>query len=180
MDNFFYKIVSEHIPLILNGVFTLLGVLLGAFITHFLQALGSIKVIIKENNIKYIKMATNPGDQSNGNYVAFDKSDRIFIELKIDFFNSSISPKSLRDLKIVNKNGEVLEIKDKSTSRNPSSRWNSNVIEITNFHPNEMKELYAEATTDRNFFNNDEFCKLYLRYKVGKNKLAKRVLIPRD
>ncbi len=177
--DFLRTLDSEHISLIINGFFTLFGVLLGVFITHILQNLGSIKVIIKNVDIKYDSDSSIPSGWNKLD-VTFDKSQSINIELKIDFFNSSISSKSIRELKIVNEKRKTLDLKDKSTARNLSVGFIIDVIEIANFMPNEMKELHVVANTDKSFFNNSETERIYLQYKIGNNKMSKKVLIRRD
>lgn len=172
----FSNLGKEHLSLIINGFFTLLGVIIGALITYMLNSMGSIKLFLNRNDIDYIETSKNKIGQYSEKSVTFDQSNKIKISLNLDFYNSSSSSKSIRDLKISNGN-DTKNIYDITTTRLLSDRQVMEKIKNINFRPKEMIEIQCEIILDKEFFENNENTNIYFSYKIGKGDRDHQLLI---
>lgn len=168
-------ITEEHISLIINGFFTLIGVVIGAFVDHILNIRGSIKLFINYFDILYLSQNIDHGLYFNKR-VPFENANKIMIHFDVDITNTSRSTKSMRDIKLLNSNGQTSVIDDLSITNNFGVRIKVKKITILNLMPNETIQISCEVTTDKTFIIQEKM-KLYLQFNKGKSKRKYKLLL---
>lgn len=147
----------------LEGIIgAIMGVIATLVTTEIISNKGGIKYYPKVFDYTMYK-SSDLGDQIET--TSYDDAEWSLISIELDIFNSSDSPKALRDILIKLYDSEwvlLLETKvhDESTRRYSSGMSRTEIIEILNMGPREMTHLKVSSSLDK------EETKLIRNYKT--------------
>ncbi|MCM3257084.1 hypothetical protein M3664_04715 [Paenibacillus lautus] len=160
----------------------LLGVMMTLILTEVFKRIGNIKFYTKFLDVVYEVRDVDSWGQTTNRKAVKDEANFLRVELTLEVYNSSDTPKILRDVNLVFYNGKrkilSVEPEDKSTERFAAASFHRDKFGFTNIKPKEIISInlvyncYDQKILDQIKRSN----KVYLESRDYKNKIVGVIL----